>query len=181
MVNNISPAGNAQGTTGQVASIPRLMPKDLRTNATQDSAQFGRSGPLNNSQAMGIVLERAYEKLQGVVNQARGELGIPEGAIIDTSPEATADRIVSFALGFFDKYAKNNKLENDEAGRAQFAAFIGGAINQGISEARDILGALNSLSKDVTSNINKTADIIQQRLNDFVKNSLSSTSPTSAV
>lgn len=122
---------------------------------------------------MNMVLERAYNKLKGIVDDARSALGIPEGAVLDTSPEATAGRIADFALGFFDKYAKQHGLADDEAGRQQFADFIGGAIGQGIDEARGILSALQVLDGDTSSKIDQTASIIQQRLSDFVKNGAS--------
>jgi hypothetical protein len=135
--------------------------------------QFGQGQPLKTDEAMNVVLDRAMEKLRSVVDQARKDLGLPEGTALDTSPDGTADRIVTFALGAFEKYAKNHGLENDEAGRSQFASFIGDAINQGITEARGILTALNSLSGEVDGNITKTWDIIQQRLDDFVSKGLS--------
>ena len=77
-----------------------------------------------------------------------------------------------FALGFFAQYAENNNLEDNEEGRAQFAAFIGDAINQGIDEARGILTALNALENN-SFDIDKTSGIIQSRLDDFVQNGLS--------
>lgn len=135
----------------------------------QDVVQFGAT-KLSKEDTQRILLERAYEKLRGVVSEARTELGIPEGAVIDTSPEATANRIADFALGFFAKYADNNGLADDEAGRKQYAEFIGAAISQGIEEARGILGALNALNGDVSSGIDKTAELIQSRLDDFVAN-----------
>ncbi len=123
---------------------------------------------------MNIVVERALDKLRGVVTQAREELGLPENAVLDTSPEATADRIATFALGAWVKYAERHNLEDTEENRKAFADFIGGAINQGISEARGILGSLNALTDEVDGNITKTSDIIQRRLQDFIINGLSS-------
>lgn len=130
----------------------------------------GKSLPATD--VLDLVRERAYEKLRGVVNDARSALGIPEGAIIDTSPEATADRIVNFALRFFSKYAENNGLADDEEGRRQFAQFIGGAIGQGIQEARDILQGLQVLTPEADNLIENTASVIQQRLDDFIRNGL---------
>lgn len=137
----------------------------------RDRLDLGRT-PVNAGQAQNIVLERAYEKLRGIVGDARTALGIPEGAVIDTSPEATANRIADFALGFFGKYAKNNGLGNDEAGRKQFADFIGAAIAQGIDEARGILTALNVLNGEIAGNVDRTAGLVQERLDAFVKNGL---------
>jgi hypothetical protein len=154
--NAVKPAGKSPGQPAQAA---------------RDRVDFGGS-KISQGQSLQIVTDRALEKLRSVVSEARAELGLPEDADLDTSPEATANRIADFALNFFSKYAENNDLADDEEGRAQFAEFIGGAIKQGISEARDILGSLQALSPDVESGIDKTSDIIQQRLDDFVANGL---------
>ena len=153
-----------------IKTPPRSTQAKLPLAKKQDRVEFGTSNKVSNDQAMNMVLERAMEKLRAVVGDARAELGIPEGAVLDTSPEATAQRIADFALGFFGKYAENNGLQDDEEGRKQFADFIGGAIDQGISEARDILFALNALNDDVTGQIDQTSELVHQRLDDFVAN-----------
>lgn len=160
-------------SNGILKGLPRptLIPKDLRTTPRQDKVEFGKE-PISLSDAQNVVVERALEKLRGVVDAARAELGLPESASFDTSPEATANRIADFALNFFGKYAENNGLADDEAGRAQFADFIGAAISQGIEEARGIFQALNVLNGGVSDHIDKTAGIIAQRLQDFVINGL---------
>ncbi len=174
-VSNTNAASEAVKTVG-FANPKALLPQEIGVSSPKDTVEFGSGAKINNGQAMSMVLERAYSKLQSIVGDARTALGIPEGAVIDTTPEATAQRIADFGLNFFDKYAKQHGLANDEAGRQQFADFIGGAINQGIDEARGILGALQVLNGDVGSNIDKTASIIQGRLSDFVKNGLSAAS-----
>jgi hypothetical protein len=136
-----------------------------------DTVQFGVNPP-NASDSQRVVLERAMEKLRSVVSEARAALGLPEDAVLDTSPEATANRIADFALNFFSKYAENHGLANDEAGRQQYADFIGKAIAQGISEARGILDSLQALNGEVSGNIDTTSDIIESRLQDFVANGL---------
>lgn len=150
--------------------------EDRRAPKASDEVLFGKGKVLSNDDKANLVVERALARLRSVVDDARAELGLPEGSELDISAEATAGRITGFALNFFDQYAKKNGLENNEEGRKQFADFIGGAISQGISEARGILGALNALDKDTGTKIDSIADIIQKRLDDFVKNG-----PTSAV
>lgn len=167
MVNPINPTGSG---SEQVFFPKRgkLLPQDLRAGQ-KDSVSFGNS-KVTSREALQIVTERSLERLRSVVSDARTELGLPQDAAIDTSPEATSDRILGFALNYFDKFAENNDLEDNEAGRRQFADFIGGAIKQGISEARDILGSLQALNGDVTSNIDKTASLIDQGLENFILN-----------
>jgi len=173
MVNSIGSLAGEAPTTGVLSPRPRLIPRDLRVGQARDTVSLGTGERISTRQATEIVIERAMEKLRAVVDNAREELGIPEGAVIDTSPEATAGRIADFALGFFPKYAENHGLNDDEEGRKQFADFIGGAIQQGIGEARSILMSLSALNPEIESNISSTWDIIQQRLDDFVANGLS--------
>lgn len=172
MIDNLSAIATTTPSANRLIPTQRALPQDLRTVQNQDILDLSRGKGVSTSDTLDLVREKAYEKLRGVVGDARKALGIPEGAVIDTSPEATADRIVNFALGFFSKYAENNGLANDEAGRKQFADFIGAAIGQGIQEARDILSGLQVLNPETDNLIENTASIIQQRLDDFVSKGL---------
>jgi len=138
-----------------------------RSTAPASILEFS-SGKVNSKQSINMVLERAYDKLRGVVGDARAALGIPEGAVLDTSNEATANRIADFALGAFDKYRKNHAELSDDEAKAQFVEFIGAAIEEGVNQARDILSALSSLTPEVDKNINSILDIIRQRLDAFL-------------
>ncbi|GMV95090.1 MAG: hypothetical protein AMXMBFR82_48680 [Candidatus Hydrogenedentota bacterium] len=142
--------------------------QESATALVRDSLDLGQSGPLSTEDAINIVTERSLNKLLSVVNEARAELGIPEGSVLDISPEATAGRIADFALGFFDVYREQHSELGENEARQQFAEFIGGAIGQGIEEARGILGALQALNPDVDNKIETIADLIQQRLDAFV-------------
>jgi len=165
METSISALGQSANTTS-VFKTTSVFARDTKSKAS-DRVDLGQQA-LSSAQAMNIVMERALDKLRGVVNDARAQLGLPEDAVIDTSPKATANRIADFAIGAFSYWYKNhNELAEDDA-REQFAGFIGGAIQQGIQEARGILSALNALNGEVDTNINNTWDIIQQRLSDFV-------------
>jgi len=137
--------------------------------AKTDSVAFGQQSKISASQANSILLERAYDKLRSVVSDAKAALGLSDTDQIDTSNEATANRIADFALGAFEKWRSTaaRAALSDEEARKQFTTFIGGAINQGISEASNILGALNALTPEVSNNIQSISDIIQKRLDDF--------------
>ncbi len=169
MVDSINNVGFSSGSNPQTPKTERVLPRETEASKRRpDIVELGKGSKPSTGQAQSIVLERAYERLRQLVGDARTELGIPENAILDTSPEATANRIADFALGFFSKYAENNGLANDEAGRRQYVDFIGKAVTQGIDEARGILGALNALDPDISGNIDKTASIIQQRFESFI-------------
>jgi len=133
-----------------------------------DQLSIGGNGPLTARQTIEIVTERAMAKLQSVVGEARAALGLPESQSLDLSAEATAGRIVDFALNFFENFRANNKEMGDDA-RQAFIDLIGPAIKQGIDEARGILGALQALTPDADNKINDIDAIIQQRLDTFLQ------------
>ena len=134
-----------------------------------DTVSFGTT-PLSAIQTMNIVVDRSIEQLRAVLGEAAAELGIPEGGIIDTSPEATAQRILDFAFGAFDAFRSDHEDLDDDGARSAFRDLIGGAIEQGINEARDILTALSALSPDVNTDIDTISTIIQERLDAFAAN-----------
>lgn len=87
------------------------------------------------------------------------------------SPENTAQRILDVALSFFSSSSYGKTGGNTEDSRKNFAEFIGAAIDEGFSQARDILG---KLPEEVESGIDKTHSIVFDGLNDFVKNGIDS-------
>ena len=175
MVDNIgSVQQNTQNTTYSqkvgLGKHPPIIPFELQSEQKTDTVSFGSSGSITSKQANGMVYERAMQQLRMVVNNAKAELGITDDSNYDTSTDATANRIADFALGAYSKWAKNNGVADDEAGRKQFSDFIGKAIYKGIDEAKGILSSLSALNGEVTSNIDKITDTINKRLEDFVKN-----------
>ena len=63
------------------------------------------------------------------------------GGAMDFSPEATANRIVSMAVGFFGSFQANHPEDAPGDQIDGFTELIKGAVEQGFSEARDILEA----------------------------------------
>lgn len=171
MVTGISSVQSSYNVYLQAKQTHSKQAQGSATALVQDSLDLGASGPLSTEEAIGIVTERSLNKLLEVVEQARAELGLPEGGVLDTSPEATAQRITDFALGFFDKYLENHPDIEGEEARKQYAEFIGDAIGQGVEEARGILNALSVLSPDVENHITSITDLIQQHLDAFVSGS----------
>lgn len=85
------------------------------------------------------------------------------------SPENTSQRMLDVALSFFG-ISEIARTEGDtEAARQNFSDFIGGAIDEGFRQARDILG---DLPEDVSSGIEKTHSLVFAGLADFVKNGI---------
>ncbi len=87
---------------------------------------------------------------------------------VDVSPEATADRIVSMSTGFFSSYRQQNPDMSDEEAARSFVEIIGGGIDTGFADARDILDGLQVLEGDIASNIDATYELVQKGLQDFI-------------
>ncbi|OBP14687.1 hypothetical protein A5320_13215 [Rheinheimera sp. SA_1] len=90
----------------------------------------------------------------------------------DTSPQATADRIVAFATNFYANYRERNQDLTEEAAMDDFMAKIGGGIDQGFADAKDILKGLQQLEGKVASDIDETYELIQQGLQSFREKTL---------
>lgn len=81
------------------------------------------------------------------------------------TPESTADRIVSFVLGGFDRFEGGAAAqENTSETRQRFVDFILPAIDKGYGEALDQLG---ELPDEVLSSLEKTRTLIGERLDGF--------------
>lgn len=86
---------------------------------------------------------------------------------MDTSPEATAQRILGFATAFYGSFKTQHGDMGDVEVTDHFLDVIKGGIEQGFSEAREILDGLGVLQGGIATNIDKTYELIQQGLVDF--------------
>lgn len=120
-------------------------------------------------QPLSLVFKSAIEKLNETLTPELGENAIQNAydSGMDFTPEATADRIVSFATNFFAAYQQNHPDMGQEEALNSFMDLIGGGIQQGFDEARDILGGLQVLEGDVSNNVDATFDLVQQGLEAF--------------
>jgi len=116
---------------------------------------------------MELLYKSAIEKLNTVLQPDFGPNAIQNSAEIDVSPEVTAERIVSLSTGFFGAFREQNPELGDEEALDQFISTIGGGIEQGFAEAREVLEGLQVLNGSIASNIDTTYDLVQQGLNDF--------------
>ncbi len=83
------------------------------------------------------------------------------------SPEATASRIASFALGFFPMFAADNPDMTYEQQVTAFEQMVDGAVSQGFSEALAILG---NMPDEVSNQINDTMNLVRDKLSSFFDN-----------
>lgn len=124
----------------------------------------------SGNQALGLLYKSAIESLNEVLGPELGDNAIQSAydSGLDVSPEATADRIVSQSTAFFDKYRSSNPQKDFATALQDFTKLIGGGIEKGFAEARNILDGLSVLQGDIASNIDKTFDLVQAGLQAFV-------------
>lgn len=153
--------------------------KQLNAAILESSLKFNET---ISNQPLSLLLKTALEG----INDALKELGVEttvEKAYesgIDVSPEATAERIVTFSTQFFSSYQEQNPELDPEQALTKFIEVIGGGIEQGFSEARDVLGGLNVLEGDIATNIDKTYELVLQGLQDFVDLNTAQEEPNTA-
>jgi hypothetical protein len=124
----------------------------------------------NNS--MSLLFKTAIENLNQVLAPELGDNAIQVAADsgMDFGPQATADRIVSMSTAFFGKYAEKHPEKDLQTALNDFTKLIGGGIDKGFAEARQVLDGLKVLEGDIASNIDKTYEFVQSGLKSFVDN-----------
>ncbi len=95
----------------------------------------------------------------------------------DISAEATAGRILQFALGGFEAYAKRHSKEEPEKMATDFVALIRGAFEKGFNEAKEILTSLQALNSAIETDINKTFALVTKGFDDFLAGKIKPANP----
>ena len=105
--------------------------------------------------------------LEGINSELEAEFG-PNAAEkiknsgVDTSPQATADRIVGFATAFYQKFSEQNPDMPEEERLDKFLSLVGGGVDKGFEDARGILDGLGVLNGKVSDDIDSTYSLIQE-------------------
>lgn len=123
----------------------------------------------SGDQSMTLLYRAAIEAINKELAPSMGENAIQTAYDnnVDTSPEATADRIVSFATQFFSIHQQQNSNMSLDEQLDSFMSIIGGAIDNGFKEARDILSGLKVLQGDIADGVDKTYGLVQEGLQAF--------------
>ncbi|MHC4885220.1 MAG: DUF5610 domain-containing protein [Planctomycetota bacterium] len=121
---------------------------------------------------MNFSMSASFEFLQAASGEAPQDVSQMEGeTLIDRlqelfSPEKTAQRILDFALSWY-----NPQGEDTVDARNAFRQEIGGAVQKGFDEAAAILGPVDD---SIQEGIDRTHELVFGGLDDFVQNGLSS-------
>jgi len=167
MEQQVSALANEKKTEEVQEPISVTSKQQLNAAIIESSLKFNNTV---GDQPLSLLLKTA---LQGI-NEALKEGGIDSSvgdayeSGLDFSPEATAERIVSFSTQFLSSYRDQHPEMSEEESLISFVEIISGGIDQGFSEAKDILGGLKVLEGEIASNIDKTYELVQKGLQSFV-------------
>ncbi len=117
---------------------------------------------------MSVIFKTALTGINEALEADFGKDAIQNASAQDNSPEATANRIVSLSTGFYEAYKRQNPGQDDETSLNNFMETIKKGVEQGFKEARSILDGFKVLDGDLSTNIDKTYDLIQQGFADFI-------------
>jgi hypothetical protein len=141
--------------------------KQLNAAIIESSLKYNKS---IGDQPLSLVLKTALQGINESLKAGGVESSVEDAyeSGIDYSPEATAERIVSFSTQLFGAYQDQNPDMDEEESLASFVEIIRGGIEQGFGEAKDILGSLKVLDGDIADNVDKTYELVQKGLQSFV-------------
>ena len=129
--------------------------KQLNAAIVESTLKFSNSISDN---PMSLVLKTALQGINDALKASGVEATVEEtyASGIDFSPEATAERIVSFSTQMFGSYKEQHPEMGDDEALTSFG------------EAKDILEGLKVLEGEVATNIDKTYEFVQVGLQSFI-------------
>lgn len=156
-----NPVGDAKPLTHQ-----QVAKAELNRSIVEASLQVNINA---GNESLTLAFKAATEKLNEILEPQLGPRAIDNAVDsgLDVSPEATSDRIVSLTTGLFSAFQNANPdLQGSEL-VDHFTDVIGGGILQGFNEAREILDGMGVLTDDIAGNIDKTYDLVTEKLEQF--------------
>ena len=167
MGQQVSDLAHEKKTEKAPESIYVSQKKQLNAAIIESSLKYNQS---IGDQPLSLVLKTALQGINESLKAGGVESSVEDAyeSGVDYSPEATAERIVSFSTQFFGAYQEQNPDMDEEESLASFVDIIRGGIEQGFGEAKDILGSLKVLDGDIAVNVDKTYELVQKGLQSFV-------------
>ena len=149
------------------AATPESVKQQFNSAILQSSLKVSVSA---GNESLALLYKAAIEGINEFLAPELGPNAIQNAyeSGLDVSPEATADRIVSMSTAFFSSFHEQHPELSEQEAVQKFADIIGGGIEKGFAEAREILEGLKVLEGDIASNIDKTYDLVQDGLKAFV-------------
>ncbi|NWF38621.1 hypothetical protein F3F96_05695 [Mariprofundus sp. NF] len=146
---------------GRAAALPESVQAKLDSRMSLNAA--------NNPTE--LILQAAQEKINEMFKPYLGD-GAVQRAVdsgVDMSPEATAERIISFATQLIGR-AENAQIDlpaDEQRSREQLFNNVQVGIERGFEQARDILEGLQALNGGVKDTVDTTYSRVQEGLSNL--------------
>lgn len=157
---------------------PAQQQKSVRNQAIlQASLEVSLS---SGNDSLALLYRTAVTELNKALEADLGPSAIQQAydSGVDVTPEATAERIVSLSANFFSSYQDQHPDMDYQTQVESFIELISGGIDQGFSDAREILDGLQVLQGDIAANIDTTYDLVQKSLTALMDTLLNPEPPT---
>jgi len=154
-------AQQSGAATSRIESKQTLNAAILQAN--HDVSISSKNAPLT------LIYKTAIDAINKELETDYGENSIQQGYEngLDVSPEATAGRILSFSTGLFSLYQDQHPEMGEQEQVESFVDIIGGGIETGFSEAKEILEGLGVMEGKIADDISTTYDLVLQGLEAF--------------
>ena len=123
----------------------------------------------SNNDSLSLLYKTALEGINAELEPVMGENAAQKiyDSGIDTSAEATADRILAFATGFYSRYKELNPDKTEAENLTAFLDLITPGIEKGFADAKDILKSLKVYEGEVETGVDSTYNLVMQGLDSF--------------
>jgi len=166
---------NQNGAVNKVESTPteslqKINQKQLNAAILEGAiSQGNKSSSSIKDQPLSLLLKTALQGINDALKEIEPNQSLqqPYETNVDFSPEATADRIVTFSLNFFNAYQEQHPELDEQQARNTFADLMFEGVEKGVGEAKDILKALSVLDGSVADDIDKTMSFISEGFEKF--------------
>jgi hypothetical protein len=154
-------------TPTTAAGISEAVKKSVNAQILQASVEVSLKA---GDKSMALLFRSAIDRINEVLLPELGPNAIQNAVSsgIDTSPEATANRILEGSTKFFESYAAQHPGKDRDQLAADFVALIRGGFEKGFNEAKNILNGLGVLKGDIAEGIQRTYDLVQKGYDDFL-------------
>jgi hypothetical protein len=185
---NASLPDPAYTSTFSSAAKSTPVPSDKSTVSSVDEAKTEQNMAIlqasldvslqSKNQPLTLLLKSAINGINELLKPQFGDNAIQAAASQDNTPAGTAGRIVSLSTGFYEAFKQQHQGENANDVLNKFMTTIRSGFEQGTKEAQGILEGMGVLNGDISSNIDKTIELVHQGYADFEAAMLASLSST---
>lgn len=160
----------ANNEPASTESLQQINKKQLNAAILQSAIdQSNKTSSSIKDQPLALVLKTALQGINDALKEIEPAQSLQQSyeSEVDFSPEATAERIVTFSTNFFNAYQEQHPELDPQEARDTFADLMLEGVEEGIGEAKDILKALSVLEGDVEQDIDLTMSFILEGFEKF--------------